>query len=144
MPTSNRERGDAFHRYAAQALAQATGLRFDLDVPLAIGTPPKLHVFDLATNDRAYVGESKEFTWTISGNVPSAKVTTLREAAQFLQALPGPAKKSIVMARSSHPHRHETLAEYFSRLNVHLLGAVGLVEICEETGAVKFLRGQLP
>jgi len=141
---SNRARGDAFHRYAAAALAKATGLTFDIDVALPIGTPPKRHVFDLATRDHVYVGESKAFSWTVSGNVPSAKVTTLREAIQYLQALPAPAKTFIVMARSAHPLRRETLAEYFVRLNVHLLGNVVLVEVCESTGAVHFLRGRLP
>jgi hypothetical protein len=142
---SNRARGDAFQRYAAGALAKATGLAFDLEVPLimTIGAP-KSHFFDLATPDRAYVGESKAFTWTVSGKVPSAKVTTLREAAQYLRALSPQTKTFIVMARSEHPLRQETLAEYFSRLNDHVLGKVALIEVCDKTGTVRFVRGGLP
>ncbi len=141
---SNRERGAVFQRYAADALAKATGLAFDLEVPLTIGEPPKSHSFDLATRDRAYVGESKAFAWTVSGLPPSAKISTLREAAQYLRSLSPQTTTFIVMARSVHPLNGEPLADYFSRLNDHLLGKVAVIEVCDATGTVRFVRGRLP
>lgn len=81
---SNTQRGKQFQLQARDALAKWLGVQFDTEVSLPIGNPPKSHAFDLACEDRRYAAEAKAFTWTISGNIPSAKITTLREAAQYL------------------------------------------------------------
>ena len=98
VPSASRE--GAFST-TDPAPAHITGLRFQLEVPLDIGKPPKSHVFDLAKTDRLHVGEAKAFTWTVRGNVPSAKTTTLREAAQYLNWLPPNAQGFIIMAREN-------------------------------------------
>jgi hypothetical protein len=106
---SNQARGTAFEERAAKALATHTGMAFQLRVPLDIGDPPKRHIFDLAAADRMICGEAKTFTFTATGNVPSAKISTLREAAQYLQLLPPSTQGFIVMSRDCHPRTDEPL-----------------------------------
>jgi hypothetical protein len=132
---SNSERGRVFQDRAHRALVKWLGVDMEMEVELSIGSPPKLHRFDLASLDRAYVGEAKAFAWTVSGNIPSAKITTLREAVQYLRTLPETTKTFVIMPReqrSLHPRHRESLAEYFARLNGHILGPVAILEVQEE------------
>ena len=114
-----------------------------LEISMPIGHPPKSRPFDLASATRRVVGECKAFTWTASGNVPSAKVTTLREACQYLRLLPEGTTRLLLMARSVHPRTGEPLADYFCRLNTHLLGDVVVVEV-GDYGSLRPVRGRLP
>ena len=50
---------------------------FEQEAAIPIGRPPKEHKFDLANADRSIVAECKCYTWTDSGNVPSAKLMGL-------------------------------------------------------------------
>ncbi len=128
---------------ARQALAKVFGFEFDLEVKLPIGNPPKPHKFDLASPDRTIVGECKAFAWTVSGNVPSAKISTLREAANHLLQLPIDTIAFIVMERDCHPARGEALADYFARLNSHLLGRVSLLEL-SSSDTLRLIQGNFP
>jgi len=129
---SNVKRGKEFQLRAQSALEKLTGIQFKLEVKLPIGRPPKLHPFDLASPDQRIIGESKAYTWTISGKTPSAKITNLKEAAQYLNDLPAGTNTFIIMKREVHPIKGESLAEYFSRLNKHLLGAVAVLELADD------------
>jgi hypothetical protein len=124
-------------------MATLLGEPFDTEVWFAIGSPPKEHRFDLASRSRSTVCECKAFSWTASGNIPSAKITTLREASQYLLALPADIIKVIVMNRNLRPSHPESLAEYFCRLNSHLLGPVRLLEI-DDDATPRWVRGALP
>ena len=137
---SNTQRGKQFQVLAHRALSRFLAIEFDIEVALPIGNPPKLHPFDLASRDRRYVGEAKAFTWTVTGNVPSAKITTLKEAALYLQALPSGTKGFIVMKESRHPRRGETLAGYFVRLHEHLLGDVAIFQLAEDGSTIETIR----
>ena len=137
---SNTEIGRRFQLRSRQALTRLLQVPFEMEVHLPIGNPPKNHPFDLVSADKMYVGEAKAFTWTISGNTPSAKITTLREAAQYLHALPPGTKTLIVMKHSPHPRTGETLAHYFARLNGHLLGQTAILELDEGTDSLTIIR----
>lgn len=65
--------------------------------------------------------ECKCYTWTDGGNIPSAKLGFLNEAAFYLSFLSEECKKYIVMKKAEHPGREETLAEYYYRCYGHLL-----------------------
>ena len=57
MPPDNRlntGKGRSFQVSAAEILAAHFGIVFQLDYPIAIGRPPKLHRFDLASTDYYY------------------------------------------------------------------------------------------
>lgn len=127
--TSNVERGAAFVQLAKLELERRFGFPLQAEVPIAIGEPPKPHRFDLANEAQGVAVECKAFTWTASGRIPSAKITTVREAILYLQHLPDEWTKVIAMARDTHRDQRESLATYFVRLNRHLLGDVGVFEV---------------
>jgi hypothetical protein len=101
----------------------------------------KLHSFDLATEVRDIVVECKAFTFTVTGGNPSAKITTLREAVQYLRSLSGSPARLLVVKRDVHPVRGESLAEYFVRLNSYLLGDVKVLEMDADGGPVRYVHG---
>jgi hypothetical protein len=80
----NLGKGKRFQERVAELLSRHFQVRFELDCPLAIGNPPKEHKFDLVSSDVRYVGECKNYTWTKTGNVPSAKMGFVNEAVLYL------------------------------------------------------------
>jgi hypothetical protein len=130
---SNAGRGRAFQEKVARALEERYGEPFRYEIPRPIGTPPKPHKFDLVARSGRIVAECKAFAWTKTGNVPSAKITTLREAVAFLAQLPEEVTKILALARAVHERRTETLGEYFVRLNSNLLQGITVMELSGES-----------
>ncbi len=106
---------------------------FELYKKIKIGNPPKEHSFDIQSKNASIVAECKCYTWTESGNVPCAKLVCLNEAAFFLSFLPKETKKYIVMKKSIHKKRTETLAEYYYRRYYHLLNDIHILEYDYDT-----------
>lgn len=80
---------------------------FEQEVAIPIGTPPKDHKFDLANSDRSVVVECKNYRWTKSGNVPSAKLTGLDEAVFYFNFLPKEHTKKILCIKECiHQEKH--------------------------------------
>lgn len=113
---------------------------FVIEQKIGIGFPPKLHSFDIASSDGLIVIECKCYTWTESGNVPSAKMGFTNEAAFYLSFLPKEIDKAIVMLKANHPRRAESLAEYYYRTNHHLLGDIKVMEFDPESGQMSLVR----
>ena len=101
---------------------------FEMEVGLPIGDPQKDHFFDIVNKEERIVIECKRYTWTETGNVPSAKIRSLNEAAFFLTSLKGPYTKYIIMLKAKHPKKKESLAEYYFRTYRHLLGSIIIAE----------------
>lgn len=139
-PVSNVERGARFEAEVGTALA-GYGWHLVSSVGIGIGQPAERHRFDLADPPARVAVECKAFTWTSGGNMPSAKLATAREAVLFLQWLPPDWTKILAMSRSLRPGYGESLAEYFVRLNDHLLGDVNVVEVADQHA--RLLHGQL-
>ena len=99
-----------------------------MEKKLPIGCPPKDHKFDIVDKGNTIAIECKRYTWTVTGNVPSAKMGFANEAAFYLSFLPDSYQKYIVMLYSFHQKRQETLAEYYFRTNRHLLGGIKVAE----------------
>jgi hypothetical protein len=95
----NVSRGAAFSTKANRVFSRDLGFALDVEVPLDIGDTPKPHRFDLANRASRVAIECKAYTWTASGNVPSAKIAAAREALLFLQWLPAAWTKAIAMMR---------------------------------------------
>lgn len=57
---------------------------YELECPIPIGNPAKLHKFDIVEVTGKVVVECKCYSWTVSGNVPSAKMGFTNEAAFYL------------------------------------------------------------
>ena len=126
--SDNPRVGKSFQIAVKEWFEATQNMPYQLEVPIPIGSPAKLHRFDIADSNVNVVIECKCNTWTTSGNVPSAKMGFTNEAAFYLSFLPDAIKKYIVMAKSTHPRHTETLAEYYFKTNCHLLGKIRVLE----------------
>ena len=126
--TDNPRNGAAFQKEVLAWFEKHYGPGFELEKKIRIGNPAKEHKFDIVNSERYIAIECKRYTWTESGNVPSAKMGFANEAAFSLSFLPVDYEKYIVMLRSYHGKRDETLAEYYFRTNRHLLGTIKVAE----------------
>ena len=112
---------------------------FEVERKIAIGRPAKLHSFDISSLDESIVVECKCYTWTETGNIPSAKMGFTNEAAFYLSFLPDDTERIIVMLYAEHAKRNETLAEYYFRTNRHLLGKIKIYEFDLQTKEMRFV-----
>jgi hypothetical protein len=138
--STNPARGRDFEAVAQAALAKHFGVTFISNEAIPIGDPAKLHRFDLVSEDIGsvqYVGECKCYGWTETGNVPSAKMAFINEAILYLGLIPAGACRFIVMPRSVHPRRAESLAEYYYRTYRHLLRGISVIELDVVTGEIR-------
>ena len=142
MSNSNDENtwvGREFQKLVQRSFPKHYGITLELEVPLPIGNPPKPHKFDCTSEDQKIVIECKCYTWTDTGNVPSAKLRGLNEAVFFMRCLPDDITKILCMAKATHPTKSETLAEYYCRLYGHLLGNVKVFEV-DSIGNIREIR----
>ena len=142
MANANSENpyvGRKFQELVQSILEKEFSTSFEQEAVVAIGKPPKGHKFDLANEDRSIVAECKCYTWTDSGNVPSAKLMGLDEAVFYFSFLPVETKKLLCMRRATIASREETLAEYYVRVHGHLLGNVYVYEIADD-GTMRQIR----
>ena len=137
--TDNLRRGREFQELAARELSRAWNTDLELEVPFLIGNPPKSHKFDMASRDRRFVGEAKNFTWTETGNMPSAKIGFVNQAVFYLSFLPSDLKRFVVMPRDIRHGKGEALADYYYRTYRHLLNGVFIVEVDPSTHTVRVL-----
>lgn len=138
--SDNPRRGKEFQKLAASILSDYWKVPFDMEVPFQIGDPPKLHKFDLASDDGKYIGESKNYSWTEAGNMPSAKMAFLNQAVLFLSYLPASTARFIVMRRDVRQRTSEALADYYYRTYQHLLKDILIVEIDATSHDVRILN----
>jgi hypothetical protein len=137
------KKGAAFCELARRAIAKTLGKDVETEVSLPVGSPSRPHKFDMATPDGAYVGEAKALSWTSGNNTPSAKIATVKEALQFLHALPPETKTFVVMQRQVRPSNPETLTDYFVRLHGHWLGATVILGLDVDTSTLRLVSGKL-
>ena len=126
--SDNPKNGAIFQSKVLEWFQKQYGPGFELEKKISIGNPPKEHKFDIVNAERHFVIECKRYTWTATGNIPSAKMGFANEAAFYLTFLPAYYEKFIVMLESHHPKRQESLAEYYFRTYRHLLGSIQVAE----------------
>lgn len=134
--------GADFQRAVQRYFIQEYGAGFELEIKIPIGEPAKEHKFDIVNSDKQIVIECKRYTWTETGNVPSAKMGFTNEAAFYLSFLPDTFEKYIVMMRSHHAKRNENLAEHYYRTYRHLLGAIKIAEFDPETNGFRIIGSE--
>lgn len=130
--SDNPKVGREFQEFVRRVLEDKYKVPFYMEPAIPIGTPKKEHKFDLANKDRTIVSECKCYTWTDSGNVPSAKLMGLDEALFYFGFLPDNTIKLLCMKQATYTGKHETLAEYYCRVHGHLLKDVHVMEISED------------
>jgi len=134
--SQNTNKGRSFQVQAAEILSKHFNVLFQPDFAMKIGNPPKEHRFDLVSIDLRYVTECKNYSWTESGNTPSAKITSINESVFYLSFLSNKIIRFVTMRKDVHPRRKETLAEYYYRTNSHLLGDIFIIEVDLESKAI--------
>lgn len=137
--SENPAKGAAFQKRVQQWFVKEYGKEFELEKKIAIGSPGKLHKFDIVDCDSSIAVECKCYTWTETGNVPSAKMGFCNEAAFYLSFLPDSYEKYIVMLFSENVKRNETLAEYYYRTNKHLLGKTKVAEYDPDRDSMRII-----
>ena len=142
MANTNSENpyvGRKFQEKVQSLLEDKFQTSFNQEVAIPIGNPPKQHKYDLANEDHSIVAECKCYTWTDSGNVPSAKLMGLDEAAFYFGFLPSDTIKILCMKCAKHVGKSETLAEFYFRIHGHLLKDVIVYEVSDD-GVIKEIR----
>lgn len=137
--SENPKVGRAFQEMVCRSLEEHFGVKFNQEVPMLIGKPAKDHRFDCVSEDKKIVVECKAYTWTDSGNVPSAKLMGMNEALFYMSYLPEGVTKILCIKKANHPKRTETLAEYYNRVDGHLLREVKIFET-DEFGNLKAIK----
>lgn len=97
--SENSRVGRKFQEFVQAILEKEYNTYFEQEAAIPIGRPPKEHKFDLANADRSIVAECKCYMWTISGKIPSAKLTGLDEAVFYFGFLPSGTKKLLCMQK---------------------------------------------
>ena len=137
--SENPKVGKAFQKLVWKSISEYFEIPFELEVSLPIGSPAKLHRFDCVSADKRIVVKSKCYTWTDTGNVPSAKMRGLNEAVFYMSYLPDDVTKILCLKKASHPKKLETLAEYYCRIYGHLLSHVKVFEV-NDFGEIRVIK----
>ena len=87
---SNAHVGRQFEALAAAHYlgAETWGLRSNFSVELGVGTSKKARRFDLGCDDPPTIIECKSHNFTVSGNMPSAKIAVWNEAMYYFHLAP--------------------------------------------------------
>ncbi len=137
--SDNPRKGAIFQNQVRDWFQANYGPGFELETKIPIGNPAKDHKFDIVNQEKHIAIECKCYTWTKTGNVPSAKMGFTNEAAFYLSFLPEYYEKYIVMLYSRNDKRGDSLAEYYFKINRHLIGNVKVAEYNLETGELRIV-----
>ena len=113
LNSENTRVGRNFQKLVQMVLGEKYNTHFELEAAIPIGSSAKDYKFDLANTDRSIVAECKCYTWTDSGNVPSAKLMGLDEAIFYFGFLASGTEKLLCMKKAVFRGKQETLAEYY-------------------------------
>lgn len=137
--SDNPKKGKEFQEKVLKWFETTYNKPFAMEKKIAIGNPKKDHKFDIVSYDDFIAIECKCYSWTETGNVPSAKISRCNEAIFYLSFLPDSYDKYLVMEESRHSKRNETLAEYYFRINRHLIGNIKIAEYNSELNSFRIV-----
>jgi hypothetical protein len=118
--------------------AERWRLQPNYSVPIGVGRRKKKHRFDLGCEDPPILIECKSHNFTVSGNMPSAKITVWNEAMYFFQLAPKKYRKVLFVLEAMHVRKTDSLATCYVRNYGHLIPAG--VEIVEYNVRTKRAR----
>jgi hypothetical protein len=97
----------------------------DLDknviVDIGVCNESRPHRFDLGGVQKNIVVECKSHTWTVGGNIPSAKLTTWDQAMYYFFLTPKKYRKIFVVLYDYSEKHHSSLGAYYLRTRYHLI-----------------------
>lgn len=134
---SNAHVGREFEVLARAFFAMHEGLQllpsFSVDLGHA-SRKTKSHRFDLGSEDPAVLVECKSHNWTVTGNMPSAKVTVWNEAMYYFHLAPSHYRKILFVLDARHSRQGQSLAEFYVRTSGHLIPpGVSIIEYNPES-----------
>jgi len=100
---------------------QSIPLTPNISISIGINQKQKPHKFDLGNDTKKIIVECKSHTWTESGNVPSAKMTTWDQAMYYFYVCPSGYRKIFIVLKDYCSKRKETLCDYYLRTKEHLI-----------------------
>ena len=117
---SNAHAGREFEEAARPFFAE-TGIVLEPEFTAPVGRKiKKPHKFDLGSEDPPILVECKSYTWTSSGNSPSAKVRGLNEVMLLFSLAPRRYRKILFVLK--HLRREVSLASHYVKTQGHLIG----------------------
>jgi hypothetical protein len=137
---SNAHAGREFEALARTYFSTFEGLHLQPSFPVNLGHAgrTKSHRFDLGSQDPAVLVECKSHNWTVSGNMPSAKVTVWNEAMYYFHLAPSHYRKVLFVLDARHSRQGQSLAEFYLRTCGHLIPpGVSIAEYNLETQTVR-------
>jgi hypothetical protein len=133
---SNAHAGREFEIFARAYFAMYEGLHLQPGFPVHLGHAgaTKSHRFDLGSDHPAVLVECKSHNWTVTGNMPSAKVTVWNEAMYYFHLAPSHYRKVLFVLDARHPRQGQSLAEFYIRTCCHLIPpGVSIIEYNTES-----------
>ena len=101
---SNTHAGREFEE-AARLFFESTGIPLDPTFPVPVGVHiKKRHNFDLGSENPPILVECKSYTWTETGNSPSAKIRGMNEVMLLFSVSPPHYRKILFVLKHLH-HR---------------------------------------
>lgn len=121
---SNAHVGKEFEVFIKDYFKKKLQIELEDSFPLEIGlhNRKKIHKFDLGTDKESKtLIECKAHTWTVSGKVPSAKMTVWNEAMYYFLLAPKKYKKIFCIQKDFSKKRSKTLGEYYIEKYGHMI-----------------------
>jgi hypothetical protein len=78
--------------------------------------------FDLGSADPPILVECKSYTWTVTGNSPSAKIRGMNEAMLVFSVAPPEYRKILFVLKHLHLRSGVSLAAHYIKNQGHLIG----------------------
>ena len=144
---SNAHAGHDFEVFARTFFAEQEGLYLLPSFPVSLGhaSKTKSHRFDLGSDDPAVLVECKSHNWTVTGNMPSAKITVWNEAMYYFHLAPQHYRKILFVLDARHDRQVQSLAEFYVRTCGHLIPpGVTILEFNPESRAVRQVANAAP
>jgi hypothetical protein len=138
-PVSSVKKKNLFREEVRRFMSAEHGILLETEVAIEIGSPPRIHEFDLANLQDRVVVECRRYKWKVGGHVPNGKFRKLLAAVSELENLSGQWTRVLAMYRSMRGVSEQSLAEYFVQKNEHLLSDVVVVEVAD--GKIRVLHG---
>jgi hypothetical protein len=119
---SNAEAGREFEQ-AAHIFFEASGIKLTRDFVAPVGFKVKKNKkFDLGSASPPILVECKSYTWTATGNSPSAKIRGMNEAMLIFSVAPPEFRKILFVLKHLHLRSGVSLAEHYIKNQGHLIG----------------------
>jgi hypothetical protein len=119
---SNSLAGTEFEQIAFEYFKTKEHIILDKKYVMNLGIAlKKEHEFDLGSKENKILVECKSCTWTKSGRVPSAKISTWNEAMFYFNLAPKEYKKIFFVLMNYNKEKGKTLAQYYREHYYHFI-----------------------